>query len=81
MKSKINSSTLKSRIRDKEKFRSTQGNKREAQYRKETMAKRKRSNITLNTLMVETKSYISSGAYQLQYLINHWFSHWKSQEV
>lgn len=37
MKLKKNSSTLKSRIRGKEKFQSTQENKQEAKYRKEAL--------------------------------------------
>lgn len=37
MKSKINSLTLNSSVRSKEKFQATQGNKQEAQYKKETL--------------------------------------------
>lgn len=83
MKSKINSSTLKSSVRGKEKFQATQGNKQDAQYKKETLRQegKENSNVTLTPQVVKTKSYMAPGACQLQYLINCWFSHWKSEEV
>ena len=37
MKPKINSSSLNSRVKSKDKFQATQGNKQEAQYKKETL--------------------------------------------
>lgn len=78
MKPKINSSSLNSSVKGKEKFQATQEtNKRHNTKKKHYCKKRKNSNVTFTTLVAKTNGHMGPGAHQLKFLTNHWFSHWK----
>lgn len=55
--------------------------KKKRKRKKHYSKKGKYSYVTLTMLVGKTKSYMAPRACQLQYLINRWFSPWKSQDV